>query len=167
MMEKWTHCVLGLTNSWHMAVVMLTKPSLLLVQILTINEITSQWNANFPRNDPGRSLGHGRAATTIPPSHRRQSARVRRSSRPSHVLSYCDLTLAWTQLKLGGYHCGELLAWGTLWCRLWCYWACECCIQCGFWFSSDTYKRHMWELLIVRMTTIVQIVLTLHIYRRK
>ena len=108
MMEKWTHCVLGLTNRWHMALLALAKPSLLLVQILTINEITRQWNANFPRNDPGRSSGHGRAAT-FPPQPRRQSARVRRSSRPSSCLSYCDLTLAWTQLKLWGYYCGELL----------------------------------------------------------
>ena len=101
MMEKWTHCVLGLTNRWHMALLALAKPSLLLVQILTINEITRQWNANFPRND------RAGARVTAAPQHSHPSHAV---SRPgSVILSYCDLTLAWTQLKLWGYYCGELL----------------------------------------------------------
>lgn len=158
MMEKWTHCVLGLTNRWHMALLALAKPSLLLVQILTINEITRQWNANFPRNDPGRSSGHGRAAT-FPPQPRRQSARVR------HIV------ILWPHLSLdtiktvrvllrwaagpGGHYGAGYGATGLV--------NVVFSVVSGFLL---THKRHMWEL-IVWMTTIVKLVQSLWICWRK
>ena len=166
MMEKWTHCVLGLTNSWHMAVVMLTKPSLLLVQILTINEITSQWNANFPRNDPGRSSGHGRAAT-IPPQ---PPPSVRPG--PAQLPAVTCLVILWPDLSLDTIKTwrislrwaaglGDIMVQVMVLLGLWMLYSVWFLVF--FWHIKDTCENcWLWE-----WQQLSKIVLTLHVYRRK